>query len=311
VKRIVITEFMDGPAVDALRTHFDVLYDPALVDHAATLTAAVGAADALIVRNRTQVNTALLEGAPRLSVVGRLGVGLDNIDVAHCKARNIAVIPAAGANALAVAEYVVGTALLLLRGGYRASEEVAVGRWPRARLSEGREIHGRCLGLVGFGGIGQLTAGLARGLGMTVVGYDPAFAPGAPVWTQHAVKPVTLDALLGAADVVSLHVPLVDSTRNLIDAARLALMKRDAVLINAARGGLVDETALAQALAAGALGGAALDVFANEPLPAGSPLATAPNLLLTPHIAGVTRESNTRVSLLIAQRVTAFLQSSP
>jgi (S)-sulfolactate dehydrogenase len=205
---------------------------------------------------------------------------------------------------------VVGTALLLLRGAYRASAEVGTGRWPRASLSDGREIHGKCLGLVGFGVIGQQTAGLARGLGMTVVGHDPAFGAGASVWAQHAVKPLALDALLGTADVVSLHVPLLDSTRNLIDAQKLALMKRDAVLINTARGGIVDEVALARALTAGALGGAALDVFADEPLPEGSPLAGAPNLVLTPHIAGVTAESNARVSSLIAHRVTEILQSS-
>jgi (S)-sulfolactate dehydrogenase len=310
VKRIVITEFMDGPAVEALRTHFDVLYDPVLVDRPAAARTAIASADALIVRNRTQVNAALLDAAPGLKVVGRLGVGLDNIDVASCEARSIAVIPATGANALAVAEYVMGTALLLLRGSYRASEEVGAGRWPRARLSEGREIHGKRLGLVGFGGIGQLTAGLARGLGMVVIGHDPAFCADAPVWAKHTVRPMTLDALLGTADIVSLHVPLLDSTRNLIDAAKLALMKRDAVLINTARGGIVDETALAEALTAGALGGAALDVFTDEPLPAGSPLAAAPNLLLTPHIAGVTAESNTRVSSLIAHRVAEFLQSS-
>ena len=145
---------------------------------------------------------------------------------------------------------------------------------------------------------------------MNVVGHDPAFAADAPVWAQHGVRPMALDALLGTADVVSLHVPLLDSTRNLIDAAKLALMKRHAVLINTARGGIVDEAALARALLAGALGGAALDVFAQEPLPAGSPLASAPNLVLTPHIAGVTTESNTRVSELIAARVTEFLQSS-
>ena len=197
MKHIVITEFMDGPAVDSLRTHFDVVYDPLLVDQPAALRNAVSTTDALIVRNRTQVNTTLLDAAPGLRVVGRLGVGLDNIDIGRCKARNIAVIPATGANALAVAEYVVGTALLLLRGAYRASAEVGTGRWPRASLSEGREIHGKCLGLVGFGVIGQQTAGLARGLGMTVVGHDPAFGAGASVWAQHAVKPLALDALLG------------------------------------------------------------------------------------------------------------------
>jgi (S)-sulfolactate dehydrogenase len=175
-------------------------------------------------------------------------------------------------------------------------------------LSEGREVHGKCLGLVGFGSIGQLTARLAQALGMSVVAYDPAYSAVAVMWGQHAVEPLALDALLARADVVSLHVPLIDSTRNLIDARRLALMKRSAALINTSRGGIVDESALARALEAGELAGAALDVFAVEPLQAGTPLAAAPNLLLTPHIAGVTVESNVRVSSLIAQRVAEALQ---
>ena len=308
MQRIVIAEFMDPPAVASLAASFDVAYDAALVDDTAALVAAVADADALIVRNRTQVNGALLDAAPRLAVVGRLGVGLDNIDVDACAARVVAVIPATGANALAVAEYVVGTALLLLRGAYRATAQVAAGQWPRAQLSAGREIHGKCLGLVGFGGIGQLTARLAQALGMDVVAHDPAFAADAPVFAQYAVEPLALDALLARADVVSLHVPLVDSTRNLIDATRLARMKRDAILINTSRGGIVDEAALARALIGGELGGAALDVFANEPRAAGSPLAGAPNLLLTPHVAGVTAESNARVSSLIAERVAQCLR---
>jgi (S)-sulfolactate dehydrogenase len=309
MQRIVIAEFMDEAAVASLAASFDVAYDAALVDDTAALVAAVADADGLIVRNRTQVDRALLEAATRLAVVGRLGVGLDNIDVDACAARRIAVIPATGANALAVAEYVIGTALVLLRGAYGATSEVTAGSWPRTRLSSGREIHGKCLGLVGFGGIGQLTARLAQALGMHVVAHDPAFAANAAIYAEHAVEPLALDTLLACADVVSLHVPLVDSTRNLIDATRLARMKRDAILINTSRGGIVDEAALARALGDGSLGGAALDVFATEPLPAGSPLAGAPNLLLTPHIAGVTAESNGRVSSLIAQRVAEYLRS--
>jgi len=308
-RRIVITEFMDAGAVQSLRARFEVRYEPTLVDDSAALHAAVAGADAVVVRNRTQVNAALLAAAPRLRVVGRLGVGLDNIDLERCKARNVTVIPATGANAQAVAEYVVGTAMLLLRGAYRATDEVAAGRWPRTRLSEGREIRGKCLGLIGFGGIGQLTATLAQAVGMRVAGYDPAFDAGAAVWAAQGVEPLALDAVLACADVVSLHVPLVDSTRNLIDAARLARMKRDAVLINTSRGGIVDEAALARALVAGELAGAALDVFAHEPLVAGSALAGTPNLLLTPHVAGVTAESNERVSSLIAQRVAEALEA--
>jgi (S)-sulfolactate dehydrogenase len=304
---IVITEFMDAPAVEALRRRHDVVADATLVDRRDALVAAVADADALIVRNRTRVDAALIAAAPRLVVVGRLGVGLDNIDVAACSRRGIGVVPATGANALAVAEYVIGTAMLLLRGAYRASAEVAAGRWPRAALSEGREIHGKTLGLVGFGGIGRLTAGMARALGMRVVAHDPAIDPNAPLWRESAVEPLALDEVFATADIVSLHVPLVESTRNLADARRLALMKPDAILVNTARGGIVDEAALAAALRARRVGAAAIDVFADEPLAAGSPLADAPNLLLTPHIAGVTAESNARVSAMIAERVGEIL----
>ena len=305
--KIVITEFMDEPAVESLRARFDVTYDPALVDTNDSLRAALADAVALIVRNRTQVRGALLAAGPKLEVVGRLGVGLDNIDVDACERRGIAVIPATGANALAVAEYVIGTALLLLRGAYGATAVVAAGTWPRGALSNGREIAGKTLGLIGFGGIGRLTAGLARGLGMRVIGCDAMVAATDPAWAAAGVTPLALDGVLRQADVVSLHVPLNAQTRNLIDAGRMDLMKTDAILINTARGGVVDEAALAAALKAGRLGGAALDVFDAEPLAAGSPLADAPNLLLTPHIAGVTRESNARVSTMIAERVAAAL----
>src|SRR6185312_8360048 len=264
--RIVVSEFMDAPAVERLRRRHDVLADATLVDRRDALVAAVADADALIVRNRTHVDAALVAAAPKLVVVGRLGVGLDNIDVAACGKRGIAVIPATGANALAVAEYVVGTAMMLLRGAHGASADVAAGRWPRERLSEGREIRGKTLGLVGFGGIGRLTADLARALGMVLVAHDPAIDPNAVLWNDFGTQPLALDELFAVADVVSLHVPLVDSTRNLVDARRLALMKPHAILINTARGGIVDEAALAVALHAGRLGGAALDVFAREPL---------------------------------------------
>lgn len=307
--RVVVSEFMDLPAVESLRDVFDVDYTPDLVDDRAGLLARVAGADALIVRNRSRVDRELLAAAPRLRAVGRLGVGLDNIDTAACEAAGIAVFPATGANSLAVAEYVVATAMVLLRGAYLSGNEVAAGQWPRARMSQGRETAGKTLGLVGFGGIGQMTARLAHGLGMRVLAHDPALAPDASAWSDSGVGRRELDALLAEADVVSLHVPLVDSTRGLIDAARLARMKPEAVLINTARGGVVDEAALAAALQAGRLGGAALDVFESEPLRADSPLAGAPNLILTPHIGGVTRESNERVSSLIAERIRGFFRN--
>ena len=155
--RVVITEFMDEAPVASLAARFDVTYDATLVDRPAELWRTLADADAVIVRNKTQVNAALLAAASRLKVVGRLGVGLDNIDLPACKARGIEVIPASGANALAVAEYVIGAAMLLLRGAYASTAAVSEGKWPRAALSNGREIAGKTLGVVGFGGIGRLT----------------------------------------------------------------------------------------------------------------------------------------------------------
>jgi (S)-sulfolactate dehydrogenase len=307
--RVVIAEFMDEAAVASLRARFDAHYDPSLAERRAELLGLLGDADALIVRNRARVDAELLTCAGRLKVVGRLGVGLDNIDLSACEARGIRVIPATGANALAVAEYVLGAALVLLRGAFVSTSAVASGQWPRAALSRGREIAGKTMGVVGFGSIGRATAQLARAAGMTVIGFDAHIAATAALWAEQGIPPKRLDELLRAADVVSLHVPLTPATRHLIDAAKLALMKPDAVLVNTARGGVVDEVALAAALRAGKLGGAALDVFESEPLPAGSPLADCPNLLLTPHIAGVTRESNRRVSALIAEQIAAALDS--
>ncbi len=305
---VVISEFMDAAAVQALSERFDVVYDPQLVDEPAALAAALPGAQAWIVRNRSQVDERMLSIASALKVVGRLGVGLDNIDVGACKQRNIEVIPAVGANSLAVAEYVITSSMMLLRCSYASTFDVAQGGWPRVALSSGRETAGKTLGLVGFGGIGQMVARLARSLGMQVQAYDPAVPDTDPVWAASGVQPAPLDVMLGRADVVSLHIPLTDSTRKLFDAQRLGRMKRGAVLINTARGGIVDEAALAQALIAGHLAGAALDVFEDEPLRAGTVLAGIPNLMLTPHIAGVTEESNQRVSGLIADRVIAYLQ---
>lgn len=304
---IVISEFMDDAAVQELRETFEVLYAPDLVDRQRDLAEAVREADALIVRNRTQVNEKLLVGASRIVAVGRLGVGLDNIDQAYCASRGISVHPAVGANAGAVAEYVVSLAMVLLRGFLFSSSEVAAGEWPRAGLAFGREVAGKALGLVGYGSVGQRVGELARAVGMRVLAYDPMLPPAHPAW-RDATRCEQLDDLFREADVVSLHVPYTRQNDSLVDERRLGLMKRGAVLVNTARGGIVDEPALARALRSGALAGAAVDVFAQEPLPARSALAGAPNLFLTPHIAGVTHESNERVSALIAQRIAESLR---
>lgn len=300
---VLITEYMDENAVDLLRSRHEVTYDPKLVDARAELLALVADADALIVRNRTQVNAEVLEHAPRLRVLGRLGVGLDNLDMAGCAARGIEVIPATGANADAVAEYVLLAAGVLLRGAFLVSAETAAGKWPRGRMSEGCELGGRMLGIVGFGSIGQTVAAKARAFGLSIAAYDPLLPEDAPAWKALGARRCELDELLGLADIVTLHLPLVPDTRGVFGRERLARIKRGALLVNTARGGIVDEAALASLVKSGHLAGAAVDVFEREPLPAGSPLAGLPNVILTPHIAGVTQESNVRVSGMVAERV--------
>ncbi len=301
--RIVISEFMDERAVAQLAAVHDVLYDPLLVDDAPRLITEAQRAEVLIVRNRTQVRDALLAALDRCKVVGRLGVGLDNIDVAGCEAKGMRVIPASGANALSVAEYVIASAMLLLRGAYASTQAVAGGQWPRQALSNGRETAGQTLGIIGFGAIGQTAARLALGLGMQVQAFDAMLAPDAPVWAQSGVRAAGIGELVGSSDVVTLHVPLVDSTRGLFNAARIAAMKKGAILINTSRGHIVDLAAVAAALRSGQLGGAAIDVFDLEPLPAQPALRDCPNLLLTPHVSGVSAESNERVSFMIAAKV--------
>ncbi|THF60517.1 hydroxyacid dehydrogenase [Pseudothauera rhizosphaerae] len=306
---VLIAEYMDDGGVRALQQDFAVHYDPDLFESPAELHRLIGGARALIVRNRTQVTAELLARAPALRVIGRLGVGLDNIDLDTCRTRGIAVHHAPGANAQAVAEYALAMTLVTLRGSYGATAEVAAGAWPRAALGNGGEAAGRTLGLVGFGDIGQRTARLARAIGLGVVAYDPAHGPDAPVWQSSGVECVDLPTLLARADAVSLHLPLNPATRGLFGRDTLARMRPGAVLINTARGGIVDEAALADALRRGHLSGAALDVFAHEPLPSGSPLAGLPNVWLTPHVAGLTREANRRIGTQVAEQVRNSLSS--
>lgn len=304
---IVISEFMHEAAVDSLRRDYDVHYDPALVDAPDALAEKVRDARALIVRNRTQVRGALLGAGHNLRAIGRLGVGLDNIDLDACAARGIKVMPATGANNVAVAEYVIAAALILVRGAYEAHARMLAGEWPRNELMGG-EVSGRTLGLAGFGGIAREVATRAAALGMVVQAHDPFIAADDPAWASAGVRPVTLDQLFAQSDVISLHVPLIETTRHLVGTEQLAAMRPTAVLINTARGGVVDDAALASALAAGTIAGAALDVFESEPLPADSVFEGVPNLLLTPHIAGVTGESNARVGRVTADNVRRALE---
>ena len=310
---IVITEFMDEAAIRDILGGFAVHHDASLADKPEQLSGLLKNARALIVRNRTQVNADLLAVAPKLECVGRLGVGLDNIDMNACKARSIAVYPATGANEVSVAEYVVGAIMVLMRGAFYATPDVIAGAWPRNAIA-GRDIMGKRLGLIGYGNNARETATRALALGMTVSACDPHVSADHPAWTRVCgrVERATLDDVVTKSDAMSIHVPLTPDTKNLVDAATLARMKQGAIFVNAARGGIVDENALVAALRKGHLMGAALDVFVEEPLSAqrGALFANCPNLILTPHIAGVTVESNIRTSRITAENVRRHLMGA-
>jgi (S)-sulfolactate dehydrogenase len=301
--KILITEFMDERSVERMAALHDVVYEPTMVDDMPRLLREAATCHAIIVRNRTQVRGELLAALGQCKVVGRLGVGLDNIDVPGCQAKGMQVIPATGANAQSVAEYVLASAMLLLRGVFGATGTMVAGKWPRNALSNGREIGGKTMGIIGYGSIGQTVARLAQGVGMQVIAFDAMLNHDAPVFARTGAKFGRLDQVLAQSDVVTVHVPLTDATRNMFSAACIASMKPGAILINTSRGNIVDEQAVANALKSGNLGGAALDVFDVEPLPAADFFDGCPGLLLTPHISGVSSESNERVSVLIADKV--------
>ena len=305
---VVISEFMDKETAEGLIAEYDVHWDPNLWDKRAELLEKMADARAIVVRNATQVNPELLDAAPNLKVVARMGVGLDNIDVEACKERGVDVCPSIGANAVSVAEYVITTAMVLLRGpAYFATPEVAGGAWDRPKFAGAREIAGRTIGIVGFGSIGQVVGEKARGMGMNVIAYDAMMPDDHPAWAD--ARRVDLDDLIAEADVVTLHCPKLPQTIDLIDARQFDRMKPEAVLVNSARGGIVNEAACAEALRAGKIAGAALDTLDVEPI---TPevckiFEGVPNLILTPHIAGVTRESNRRIAEVAAENVRRVL----
>jgi (S)-sulfolactate dehydrogenase len=302
MSKILVSEYLPDEHLDRLRSRHDVVYDPDLGTDRPRLLAQVADVEAIFTRNRTRVDGELIGAAHRLRVVGRLGVGLDNIDIEGCGAAGIRVIPAQGANAVSVAEYVVGAMFMLVRGVYGMTPSMLAGEWPRQGHAFGRELMGQTLGLIGFGAIAREVASRSAALGMTVIAHDPYLSEDAVL---DPVRRTGLDEVLTTSDVVSLHVPLDDTTRGLIDQAALARMKPTAILINSSRGGIVDEAALAAALREDRLGGAALDVFANEPLgpDAAAVFAGTPNLLLTPHVAGNAREAVDRVATMIVDAV--------
>jgi D-3-phosphoglycerate dehydrogenase len=305
VKRVVVSEFLLQEALDVLAQTCSVHYDAELHSRPDDLRSVLQGADALVVRNQTRVTGELLSGS-RVAVVGRVGVGLDNLELPALRAAGITVTWAPGSNATSVAEYVIGAMLARARTFPETSAKVHAGRWDR-QSAIGFELEGKALGLVGLGDIGRRVARRAAALGMRLLSSDPAVAPDGPVAREYGAHVLPLPELLATADIVSLHAPLLPSTRGLIGPKTLPLMKRGAYLINTARGGLVDEAALSAALREGRLAGAALDVRDPEPPGPSDPLAGLPNVLLTPHIAGVTNESMRRACLHVAEDVLRVL----
>jgi D-3-phosphoglycerate dehydrogenase len=260
----------------------------------------VGAYDALIVRSRTRVTAEVLDAGRRLKVVGRAGIGVDNIDVARATRLGILVLNAPAGNAISAAELTFALLLALARKVVRADRSVRAGVWDRASL-QGVELHGKTLGLVGCGRIGSEVAKRARAFGMRVLAYDPYLSVDRA--REVGVTLVTLPDLLEESDAVSIHAPLTEETRGLIGRAELARMKPTAFLLNMARGAIVDEMALADALRTGGLAGAALDVFAQEPPPPDHPLLRLENVIVTPHLGAATQEAQRSVGIEICRAV--------
>lgn len=303
--RILVADPLGAAGLSRLRDAGAAVDMPGAMARDALL-AAIGNYDALVVRSATRADADVLAaGRPRLRVVARAGAGVDNIDVAAAKRLGIAVLNTPGANSIAAAEMALGLMLSAVRHIPAAHASLLRGEWRRADFG-GTELCGKTLGLVGFGRIARLVAARAQAFGMAIVTFDPFVDDGAAA--AAGARRVDLPTLLAESDVISLHAALTDATRHVIDAAALARMKPTAVLVNAARGGLVDEAALAAALDAGTLRAAAVDVYGAEPPPAGHPLLGRPDVVHTPHLGASTAEAQANVSLEAADGVLAVLR---
>ena len=265
----------------------------------------IPAYDALVVRSSTKVTKEVINAGTKLKVIGRAGVGLDNIDTAAAKARNIEVVNSPEASTVAVAELVFGSMLALNRKIVHAHHSMKQGKWERNKF-EGTELYGKTLGIIGFGRIGREVAMRAKAFGMDVCAYDPNVT-GEDTKEYGVAYFMELDDMLKTVDFVSIHVPLVEKTRNLIDEKRLKLMKRNAVIVNIARGGLVNEGALYKALQEGIIRGAVLDVFVNEPAE-NSPFGSLDNVVLTPHLGASTEEAQINAGTVVVEKIRNFFR---
>jgi D-3-phosphoglycerate dehydrogenase len=305
--KILISELIWPNGIEILEQFGEVEYDPTLWSNRDLLLEKVRHVDAIIVRNQTRVDKELLECCKALKVIGRLGVGLDNIDVQQAKQRDIPVVYAKNANANSVAEYVFSAMFDVCRRLSTASESVTEGIWDRKGFT-GSEIYGKALGLVGLGEIAQRVAKRANAFGLKVYGYDPFISKYDFPYSELAVNQVTLEQLLIHSDFISIHVPFIPATKHLIAKEQFSKMKKNSFIINTSRGGIIHEDDLLDAVNKGEIGGAFLDVLENEPITMNNPLIGNRRIHITPHIAGLTEESQVRTSGLVAEEVGKVLQ---
>lgn len=303
---ILITEPIAAEAIELLRAAYDVEVAPELWRDPDALCRQIASVRGVIVRNQTELSSEIIAGANKLEVIGRAGVGLDNIDVVAASAAGIVVSTTPQENAISVAELVLGFMLTLARRVAEADRHVRQGGWDRHSFV-GTELHGKSLGIVGFGRIGYLTAMRARAFGMQIIAHDEYLNPNSILLAEAGAELLPLDRLLMQSDFVSCHVPLTAETRGMFDHKRFALMKQSAFFINASRGQIVKEGDLVRALEEKTLAGAALDVRETEP-PQADTLARFDNVVLTPHIAAFTEEAQQRVVNAICEDVVRVLE---
>ena len=303
--KILITEFINQESLDNLNKKFDVKYDEKLWENSKELEEIIKDFDGLIVRNKTQVNLNILENANNLKFIGRLGVGLDNINTENCKIKNIHVQPATGMNAVSVAEYVLSSSMSLIKKIPMFHAGTVKGEWPRTTIKS-EEINQKCIGVIGFGTIGKKVAEYALKNKLTVLAYDPYLAELNE--KEIKIKLSNLKEIFEKSDIISLHLPLTEETKNLINKSTFLQMKNKPIIINTSRGSIINENDLIDAYHNDLISGFALDVFENEPIKSEfyKKVSSDMNCILTPHISGVTTESNIRVSDFIVKKTTEF-----
>ncbi len=308
MKKILITEFLNQDALKNLNQDFKVIYRSEAWSDKDYLKKEIHNFDGIIVRNKTKLDKSVLEKAFKLKFIGRLGVGLDNIDTEYCKNNNIFVQPATGMNADSVAEYVINSSLTLLKKTTIVNIQTQNGKWPRTTLIT-RELKGKTLGLIGFGNISKKVLKLFNAFDVSTITFDPYVSP--EETNSHNVRKVSFEEILNSADIISIHVPLNYETKYLFNNESFLKMKRKPIIINSSRGGIINETELLEAYFNNNISGFALDVFESEPVNKTflSKITNEMNCILTPHNAGVTEESNERVSKFIIKKTNEFLQN--